>query len=295
MKISIVIPNWNGRELLEKNLPEVIKAYENKENRIKEIIIVDDASTDKSVELVKEKFPKVRLIKHKINRGFSATVNTGARSSKGDLIALLNTDVSPRKDFLEKIILHFKDKNVFGVSLHEEGYGWARGYFKEGFIVHEPGSESKKAHTTFWVSGGSGVFKRSIWMKLKGLDEKLLSPFYWEDLDISYRALKRGYQLWWEPTARVVHEHEAIMSRLPKKYVGGIRERNQLLVIWKNITSPNLFRKHIIGLFRRMARHPGYLRVVLAALPKMKVVLKARKKERKESKISDEAIFAKFK
>ncbi len=212
MKISIVIPNWNGRELLEKNLPEVIKACENKKNRIREIIVVDDASTDRGVELIKEKFPKVRLIKHRINRGFSATVNTGARSSKGDLIALLNTDVSPRKDFLEKITPHFKNKSVFGVSLHEEDYGWARGYFKEGFIVHEPGPESKKAHPTFWVSGGSGVFRRSIWMKLKGLDEKLLSPFYWEDLDISYRALKRGYQLWWEPKARVVHEHEAIMS-----------------------------------------------------------------------------------
>ena len=78
---SIIIPSYNTANLLKKNLPKVLKTLENKDNRILEVILVDDASPDESAKVVKEKFPQIRLIKHKINRGFSASVNTGARSA----------------------------------------------------------------------------------------------------------------------------------------------------------------------------------------------------------------------
>ncbi len=294
LEASVVIPNYNGKELLEKNLPKVLACLENKANRIKEIIIVDDASTDGSVKLIKEKFPEIKLIKHRINRGFSATVNTGARMAKGRLIVLLNNDVVPKEDFLISVFPHFRNKNVFAVSLHEKDFSWAKGKFENGFIVHGPGPKTRKTHQTFWVSGGSGVFRRSQWMKLGGMDEKLFSPFYWEDLDLCYRAAKRGWGLLWEPKARVEHKHESTISRWPKKYVQRIQERNQLLFTWKNLTSPYLFRRHIAGLLNRMVRRPGYIRIVFMALLKIRQVWKARKKEKKETKISDEAIFARF-
>jgi len=294
LEASVVIPNYNGKGLLEKNLPKVLACLENKANRIKEIIIVDDASTDGSVKLIKEKFPEIKLIKHRINRGFSATVNTGARMAKGRLIVLLNNDVVPKEDFLISVFPHFRNKNVFAVSLHEKDFSWAKGKFENGFIVHGPGPKTRKAHQTFWVSGGSGVFRRSQWMKLGGMDEKLFSPFYWEDLDLCYRAAKRGWGLLWEPKARVEHKHESTISRWPKKYVQRIQERNQLLFTWKNLTSPYLFRRHIAGLLNRMVRRPGYIRIVFMALLKIRQVWKARKKEKKETKISDEAIFARF-
>lgn len=132
-------------------------------------------------------------------------------------------------------------------------------------------------------------------MELGGLDEKLLSPFYWEDLDLSYRALKRGLINLWEPKALVVHEHEATIGKLSPKYTQRIRERNQLLFIWKNLTSRNMFRKHVAGLMKRVIKHPGYLRIVFMAMIKLNAVSWAREKERKEAKVSDEAIFAKFK
>src|SRR3990170_5810053 len=97
-EVSIIIPNYNTENLLAKNLPYVLKAKNFAANRIKEIILVDDASPDGSAELVKRQFKEIRLIKHKVNRGFSASVNTGARGSQGNLIALLNTDVIPEKD-----------------------------------------------------------------------------------------------------------------------------------------------------------------------------------------------------
>lgn len=294
IKVSVVIPNYNGIHLLKKNLPYIIKASKLKKNRIKEIVIIDDASQDKSVKYLKESFPQIRLIQHRKNRGFPTTVNTGFRSAKGNIIALLNTDVVVSHDFVFPTLSHFAKENVFGVSLHEKGFSWAKGIFKNGFIEHEPGKKSKKTHDTFWISGGSGIFRRDYWIKMGGFDEKLLSPFYWEDVDIGYRAWKRGLICLWEPKAKVIHEHEGTMGKIPKGYKGRIQERNQLLVIWKNITSTRLMKKHIRGLISRTLRHPGYIRIVIMAFLKIRIVFKRRRKEKKEAKVADEAVFARF-
>lgn len=295
MKVSVVIPTYKRKDLLEKNLHYVVEAAQNKNNQIGEIIVVDDGSNDDSYSFVKNNFPEVKIVKHKINRGFSAAVNTGVRTAKGELICLLNNDVVPLSDFLEKVIPHFEDKNVFAVSFNEKGeFGWAKGKFVDGFVEHESGKKTEKPHLTFWVSGGSGVFRRSMWIELGGMDEKLLSPFYWEDIDLCYRAAKRGLTLLWEPDSLVEHRHEATIGQLPKTYVQRIRERNQLLFLWKNITSPILFRKHLWGLLKRTAKHPGYIRIVMMALLSLGVVLKERAKEIKEAKISDETIFSRF-
>lgn len=294
MKASIVIPNFNGEVLLAKNLPYVIRAMDDKENNISEIIVVDDGSRDGSIKLLKENFPQVKIIKHKINRGFSAAVNTGVRGSSGDLVVLLNSDVIPSEDFLVNVLPHFKNPKMFAVSLHEKGYGWARGGFKNGYIQILQGEEGASFHESFYVSGGSGVFRRTIWMELGGMDEELLSPFYWEDIDLCYRAAKRGYIVGWEPESCVVHNHESTINKLSKKYVAGIKERNQLLCLWKNLTSPNFVKKNLIGILARTARHPGYIKVVLMALGRLQVALKKKKREVKESKVSDEAIFTRF-
>lgn len=292
--VSVIIPTFNGAELIRKNLPKVIEAKNNSANSISEIIIVDDGSADNSARLVKEHFPEVKFIKHKINRGFSATVNTGVRSSSGNLILLLNNDVIPEKDFLASILKHFENPKVFAVSLHEKNFGWAKGNFKDGYVQIGMGEATNEIHTSFYVSGGSGVFRRKIWVDLGGMDEKLLSPFYWEDIDLCYRAAKRGYVNLWDPNSRVVHNHESTVGKLPKSYVERIRERNQLLFIWKNIHSATLYRKHMVGMISRILKHPGYVRIVLMAMGRFGIAMKARRKEKKESKISDEAIFSRF-
>lgn len=292
--VSVIIPNYNGEKLLEKNLSKVIEAWKNLKNNIKEIIIVDDGSVDSSVKFVNSTYPEVRLIKHKINRGFPAAVNTGVRASNGDLILLLNTDVLPERNFLESVFSHFKDKKVFAVSLHEMGYGFAKGCFKNGYIELKMGEEKESSCESFYVSGGSGVFKKRVWAELGGMDERLLSPFYWEDIDLCYRAYKKGYICLWEPNAKVVHNHESTINRLPKVQVQKIRERNQLLMLWKNIHSISFMRKHFAGLFSRLIRHPGYIRVVAMALGRLGIVIQRRQREIKESRISDEVIFDKF-
>ena len=294
-RVSIIIPNYNGRELLAENLPSVVLSKKEKRNQILEIIIVDDASTDDSVELIRKFFPEIKIVRHKANRGFSASVNTGARTATGDLLVLLNSDVSPEKRFLINVISHFNDENVFGVSLHEKGYGPAKGKLEGGFIVHDPAKESSSAKETFWVNGGSGVFRRSYWMKLGGMDEKLFSPFYWEDVDLSYRAAKRGWKNLWEPNSKVVHKHESTIGKISRLKRQKIQERNQLLFTLKNLTSPTLFRRHLSGIISRIGKHPGYIIILIMALTKISIAHRLRVKEKKESKISDEAIFDKFK
>lgn len=295
LTVSIVIPIFNTKELVLENLPHVITASKNKLNRIKEIIIVDDASTDDSAAAIKKTFPDIRIIKHTKNRGFAAAVNTGARSSFGKLIALLNSDVVPDKDFLVRVLKNFDNPKVFGVSFNEKGYSWTTGHFENGYIIHKQSAVKNKVTETFWVSGGSSIYRRDYWMKLGGMDEKLLSPYYWEDFDLSYRAAKRGLVNLWDPRARVTHEHESSMKKLNPKKVMRIRERNHLLIHWKNLTSKPLFRKHVAGLVRRLLRHPGYMRILIMALFKLRIALRARKKELLESKISDEALLSKFK
>ncbi len=291
-EFSIVITNFNGKRLLERNLPTVAKAYENKKNCIYEVIVVDDGSTDDSCEFIKSSFLFIKLVKHKINRGFISATNTGVRSSKSKFVVLLNNDVSVNPDFLVHVSKHFKDPQVFAVSLNESGYGPAKGNFENGFIVYSAEKAKSKSSESFWASGGSAVFRRDMWVSLGGMDEKLLSPFYWEDVDVSYRAQKRGWKILWDPKAKVVHNHESTVSKISVKYRQRIQERNQLIFIWKNLTSNNLFKKHLAGLLARLTKHPGYIVIIIMALVKWRNIKKARRLEKKESKVSDEAIFA---
>ncbi|QQG47039.1 MAG: glycosyltransferase [Candidatus Woesebacteria bacterium] len=297
MNVSIVIPNWNGRNLLEKNLPNVLEAKENKKNNIKEIIIVDDSSTDSSVDFLKINFKKkIKLIVLKTNRGFASAVNTGVRTSTGELVCLLNTDVIPEKNFLQQVVLDFEDKKIFAVSLHEKGFGSAKGSFVNGFFEHSGEKEQNKLTQSLWASGGSACFRRNLWIQLKGFDEILFSPFYWEDVDLSYRAQKRGYKVLWEPKANVVHKHESVINtnNFKARKLNLIKQRNYLIFIWKNITSKALLKKHKFALFARIKKHPGYIRIVFLALLRLRQIQKARKIEKQESSISDESIFEKF-
>ena len=293
LNVSIIIPTFNGRDLLAKNLPYIGKILAS--NAADEVIIVDDGSCDDSAKFVKENYPTFRIIRHKVNRGFLAAVNTGVRSSRGEFSVLLNNDVHPDINFLKKVYPFIKSRNdIFAVSFHEKGYGWAGGRMEDGFIVHTAGSEGKVPHTSFYANAGGAIYRRAVWIEIGGMDEHVYSPYYWDDIDLSYRALKRGYEIYWHPDAYVSPNLSATIGKLPGTKVSRIQERNQLLFIWKNITSANLFRKHLIGLSKRVAKHPGYFVIFLMAISKLGVVLKQRKKEKKEAKVSDEAILSKF-
>lgn len=247
MSVSIIIPNRNGVRLLQKNLPSVLAAA-----KAAEVIVVDDASTDESVAILEKKFPSVGVIRKSHHDGFASTVNVGVREATGEIVILLNTDVRPQKDFLPPLIKHFNDQTIFAVGCLEKsregnnfvlrGRGEAR--WEKGFFIHSRGEVDKT--TTAWVAGGSGAFRKSIWEKLGGMDA-IYDPFYWEDIDLSYRAVKEGYSVLFEPDSVVVHEHDAgvIKNEYSDWQVKTIAYRNQLLFIWKNVSSLSAMFAHV--------------------------------------------------
>lgn len=290
MTVSIVIPNWNGRNLLEKNLPFVLRIGAD------EVIVVDDGSPDDSVTVVR-KFQmtnsKLQIIENKENLGFVRSVNRGVQEATGDVVILLNTDVKPKSGLIEAIAPHFKNPDVFAVSFNEGKYGWAAGVFHRGLVEHRPGDAAKEAHVTFWASGGSAAFDKKKWESLGGMDS-IYTPFYWEDIDISYRAQKQGWKVLWEPKAKVEHDHEATIGRFfDERRKNWIAERNQLLFFWLNITSVKMWLFHFLWLPIRLLR-PGWWIPFLLALLRLPRVFIRRLQRHGMRGLSDEQIIAKF-
>jgi len=260
MKIDIIIPNYNGFSLLDKNLPKVIESVSYLEN-VSFIIVDDNSREDEFIssknfvyEAEKKNDIKIKLLRNNQNLGFSSTVNRGVFESKADLVVLLNTDIVPKGKFLDPIIKDFsKDPNLFGVGCMDESLegskvvfrGRGLGRWKRGFVVHSRGEIDR--NDTFWVSGGSSVIRRDLFLKLGGFDT-LYNPFYWEDIDLSYRAQKQGFNILFERESVVVHEHlqGAIKSHNNNLKVKTVAYRNQFIFIWKNITDLNLILSHII-------------------------------------------------
>jgi len=256
MNLSIVIPNYNGEDILKKNLPKVFDAISSYKDGRVEVVIIDDHSTDNSINVLENLIPKfkssfpdieIKLVKNEKNIGFSSNINKGVRSTSGDVLIMLNTDVAPKKGFLNPLLKHFSDPNVFAVGCMDESVedskttlrGRGIGKWQRGFLVHARGEVDKT--NTLWVNGGSGSFRKSIWEKLGGFNE-LYSPFYWEDIDLSYRAVKSGYKIVFEPKSVVVHEHDkgAIKKKFSTNFVKTIAYRNQFIFIWKNTTDLDL-------------------------------------------------------
>lgn len=248
--VSIVIPNWNGKHLLQKHLGNVIRFSPSCE-----IVVTDDGSVDGSMEYVRKQYPQVICVEHPVQTGFAPNVNRGVKQSSGDIIILLNTDVEPEKGWLDQLLAHFQDPKVFAVGALEKSHekdgivlrGRGLSKWEKGFFVHSKGDVDKT--DTAWVCGGSGAFRKSIWDKLGGMDE-LYAPFYWEDIDLSYRALKAGYTLVFEPNSIIHHWHEqgAIKSSYTAEDVKKIVIRNQFIFHWKNITDKQLLLFHCLRL-----------------------------------------------
>ncbi len=123
------------------------------------------------------------------------------------------------------------------------GRGIAR--WERGMYIHSRGEVNKT--DTAWVAGGSGAFRKSIWNQLGGMDP-IFNPFYWEDIDLSYRAVKAGYTILFEPKSVVIHEHEKgiIQQEYSSFQVKTIAYRNQFLFIWKNMSDLNILVEHIV-------------------------------------------------
>lgn len=253
MNISIIIPNYNGSELLKKNIPAVLKAIH--EYRESEILIIDDASTDDSLEILESFKNEIRVIQNKTNMGFARSVNKAVRNATGAIIILLNSDVRPEVDFIKPLLAHFENHKVFAVACLDKSIengktverGRGIGKWSRGFFVHNAGVLDKKP--TLWASGGSSAFRKSIWEALGGF-RTFYKPFYWEDIDLSYRAWKMGYEVDFEEKSIVIHEHEggSIKKQFSPFFIKTIAYKNQFLFVWSNIRNSGYILDHLVWL-----------------------------------------------
>ncbi len=212
-QVSVIIVNWNGRHLLERFLPSVLAAVRDGD----EVIIVDNGSRDGSVEFVRERFPSVRLVCLPKNYGFSVANNLGVKVARNDIVVLLNNDMAPEPDFLTPLLEHFDDPTVFAVGcklLHPDGSpdhaNRTRLVVSGGFlsIANERDAEKLRLITQpeeqAHAQGGGSAFDRRKFLELGGFDP-IFSPAYFEDVDLSLRALQRGWRIIYEPRSIVWH------------------------------------------------------------------------------------------
>ena len=136
-ELSIIIPNYTGEALLTQFLPSVMEAIDNAKAPT-ELIVVDDASTDGSLETLKL-YPRARVVIRETNGGFSKACNTGIAEAKGKILLLLNSDVRLEPDFLTHYEHHFDDPALFAIrpnSLFSHGKGRSLDGGKTGYWRH---------------------------------------------------------------------------------------------------------------------------------------------------------------
>jgi GT2 family glycosyltransferase/glycosyltransferase involved in cell wall biosynthesis len=243
-RATIVIPNWNGKELLEKYLPSVIAAAEVCPGS--EVLVVDNGSTDGSAAFLKERFPQVRVHALDRNLGFGGGSNAGFKAAKNDIIVLLNSDMHVEPDFLPPLLAGFTDEKVFAVSCQiffsdpqkkREETGLTEAWWAQGGlrVRHRIDPAIQELYPCFYGGGGSCAFDRKKFLELGGFDS-LLAPFYLEDTDLGYMAWKRGWKVLYQPASRVYHEHRGtIGKKFSDAYIQTILKKNFLLFVWKNI------------------------------------------------------------
>ncbi len=261
--IDVVIPTFNGLNLLKQNLPSLFKLAPGQLNKV---IIVDNGSTDDTKSFLDQNYKSIVYLKNNSNLGFSRAVNRGMSVSNADYVVLLNNDVSVEKDFLvDPLKLMEKDKNLFAVNFNETESSWPLVSWSKGKMQFTRSAKKDKMYFTAWASGGSSMVRRSIYNQLGGLNE-VFSPGYWEDIDLGWRAWKAGWSIIWTPNSLVTHNHESTSKLFDKKYLSDLKQSNELVFTWLNFTQLNYRFSHFINLFGYTLAHPGYLRIVLLAL-----------------------------
>ncbi len=247
--ISVVLPNYNGQHLLEENIPLLCKALLGIEDT--EIIIADDASTDDSIKFIKKKYPDIILVTHKRNQGFSKNINSAIKKASKELVLLLNTDVLLTENYFEHLLPYFEDGDTFGVmgmvkGIDEGEIQDAAKYPTIGMtsiranINYLPSEEFNNKIPTLFLSGGWSLVDRLKLEELGGFDE-IYSPFYGEDVDLSLRAWRLGYQSYFEPKAICQHPSSTTIKKIKKSKVKVIAKRNKMLLHFIHLSNIHMF------------------------------------------------------
>lgn len=240
--ISIIIVNWNKRNLLDNCL----KSLQAQTYKDFEIIVVDNGSTDGSTVLVKNIYPKVKLIPLSENKGFATGNNIGIRNTVAEYIALLNNDMEAHPKWLERIslalqksqnigfcaskILNYNDRNTIdsaGDIFYAFGIARKRGH------IQKDNEEFSKNREIFGACAGAVLYRKQMLNDIGFFDEQF-SPAHYEDVDLSFRAQLKGYKCIYIADAIVYHHGHSTLSQFSPKHLY-LCSRNIGYVLIKNM------------------------------------------------------------
>jgi GT2 family glycosyltransferase len=261
--VSVVIPNWNGSRHLATCLDSLsLQTYDERE-----ILVVDNGSTDDSLDLVRSRFSWARWIPLGHNYGFVGAVNAGIRASQGQVVALLNNDTEADQDWLSAMCAEFRQHPGVSVcatklllfdrrdTLHSAGdfYGLDCVPGNRGVWETDRGQYDQRVEA-FGACGGAAGYRRELFDDIGLFDPRLY--MYCEDVDLNLRATLAGHRCRFVPAARVYHKLSATGGGPTASYYCG---RNFIEVALRNVPTSSL-RRHwpsILGAQARIAVESG--------------------------------------
>jgi GT2 family glycosyltransferase len=247
--ISVVIPNYNGKELLEKNIPSIYSALKSSNISEFEIIISDDASSDDSVDFIKANYKEIVLLENKVNKGFSGNSNTGIFKAEKDLVFILNSDVVLTDRYFNHLLPYFDDPDTFGVMSKiiaidsdkiQDGAKYHNYSFGNIGSCKNYISQSSNSLYSFFLSGANALIDRNKLIELNGFNE-LFNPYFSEDVDLGLRAWRIGYKCYYEHRAICRHPNSATIKKEPSAKVLVIAKRNKIFLHFFHLHRFELF------------------------------------------------------
>ena len=261
-RVTIVIPNWNGREFLEPCLSSLreqpLKAFET--------IVVDNGSTDGSPEFAARNFPEVRIISLRENSGFSAAVNAGIKASETEFVALLNNDTeqdpgwlssllqaaddNPEASFFASMLIDFHDRQVLdgaGDALRKSGLPYRLGHGEKDHGQYD------EICYVFGACAAAAMYRRDMLEEIGLFDEDFFA--YCEDGDLSFRAQLAGHRCLYVPSAVVYHMGSASSGGKRSEFATRLGTRNGINLLVKNLPAllvPGFVPFFVMGQLSRM-------------------------------------------
>lgn len=295
--ISVIIPAYKNTEELIRNLRHNLPHLKGCE-----VIVVNDYPTESIKPAVRGL--SIKLIENKKNLGFGGAVNEGVVAAKGQYVMLLNSDVVLDDDSYKKALPQFeKQDNLFAVTFAQREknglkVGKNRVFWDMGLVKHSKGRDFESGITA-WAEGGACLIDRDKYLRLEGFD-LLYSPFYWEDIDLSYRAWKAGYEVLFNPEIEVQHHHESTIGRFfDSEKIKRVSFRNQHIFMMKNMTELAKLLEYWLFLLPNFVyylfhKEPAFIIGYLDAVMKFPQIQLRRTRQKKYSILQDSKILSKF-
>jgi GT2 family glycosyltransferase len=268
-------------------------------------MVIDDCSNDNSLGILADEFPEVRTEQTPQNLGFQEANNYAVKLAESKIVMPMNNDIKLDPKALHYLAQHFDNKDTFAVSgkifAFDQTtflYGNRGGYFQKGhFHLYEKPPEDDSQ--TLFACGGAFMVNRQKYLDLGGFDS-MYHPLYYEEIDLSYRALKRGWKVHYEPQSIAYHKVQATITRQEKlRRISLISARNNYLFIWKNILDRSMTLTFLFyiplfllrDLFRLKSRFWIAFYMALKRLPR---ALKGRSIEQSDVLYSDREILSRI-